>query len=77
MGQCTMVRAGLFARKRDVMLAILPVLAWVQLKGCAAGGKRLWKAAFPYGANGRELSADTVAVMHRVGVESVSTPGLK
>jgi len=63
--------AGLFAKETGmVMLAILPVLAWVQLKGCAAGGKRLWKAAFPYGATAASYLLIRFAVMHRVGVES-------
>lgn len=42
--------AGLFAKETEMaMLAILPAIAWIQLKDCVAGSQRLWRAAFPYG----------------------------
>jgi len=64
--------AGLFAKETGiVMLAILPVLAWMQFKGRApAGGRRFWKAAYPYGAMAAGYLLIRWAVMHRVGVET-------
>ncbi len=63
--------AGLFAKETGmVMLAILPVLAWVQLKDLATGEKRFWKAAFPYGVMAACYLLIRFAVMRRVGVES-------
>ena len=42
--------AGLFAKETGVtMLAILPAIAWIQLKERVAGSQRVWRAAFPYG----------------------------
>ncbi|MGB8732488.1 MAG: hypothetical protein WCC99_14670, partial [Candidatus Sulfotelmatobacter sp.] len=42
--------AGLFAKETGMaMLAILPAIAWIQLKDRVAGSQRLWRAAFAYG----------------------------
>ena len=63
--------AGLFAKETGlVMLAILPVLCWIQLKGRAEGGKRLWQAIYPYGAVSAIYLLVRWAVMNRVGVEN-------
>jgi protein O-mannosyl-transferase len=62
---------GLFAKETGLMMmAILPVLAWVQLKGRAEGGKRLWQAIFPYGAVSASYLLVRWAAMNRVGVEN-------
>jgi len=53
-----------------VLWAILPVLAWVGLKDRASGGKRVWQAAFPYGAVSAGYLLIRLSVMHRVGVET-------
>ena len=43
--------ASLFAKETGMaMLAILPAIAWIQLKDRVAGSQRLWRAASPYGA---------------------------
>lgn len=63
--------AGLFAKETGlVMLAILPLLCWIQLKGRASGGKRIWQAIFPYGAVSASYLLVRWAVMNRVGVEN-------
>lgn len=64
--------AGLFAKETGiVMLAILPVLAWVQFRGLApAGGRRFWQVAYPYGAMTAAYLVIRWAVMQRVGVET-------
>lgn len=46
------------------MLAILPVIAWIRLKGRVAGSQRLWRAAFPYGVVAAGYLAVRWAVMH-------------
>jgi len=61
--------AGLFAKETGVtMLAILPAIAWIQLKERVAGSQRLWKAAFPYGVVTAGYLAVRWAVMRRVRV---------
>jgi len=63
--------AGLFAKETGlVMLAILPGLCWIQLKGRADGGKRLWQAIYRYGAVSASYLLVRWAVMNRVGVEN-------
>ena len=59
--------AGLFAKETGVtMLAILPAIAWMQLKERAAGRQRLWRAAFPYGVVTAGYLAVRWAVMRRM-----------
>jgi protein O-mannosyl-transferase len=59
--------AGLFAKETGiVMLAILPAIAWIQLKERVAGSQRLWRAAFPYGVVTAGYLAVRWAVMRRV-----------
>jgi hypothetical protein len=59
--------AGLFAKETGVtMLAILPAIAWIQLKECVAGSQRLWRAAFPYGVVTAGYLAVRWAVMSRM-----------
>ena len=59
--------AGLFAKETGVtMLAILPAIAWIQLKERVAGSQRLWRAAFPYGVVTAGYLAVRWAVMSRV-----------
>jgi hypothetical protein len=59
--------AGLFAKETGItMLAILPAIAWVQLKGRVAGSQRLWRSAFPYGVVTAGYLAVRWAVMHHV-----------
>ncbi len=63
--------AGLFAKETGlVMLAILPVLAWIELKGVTERGKRFWQAIYPYGAVSAIYLLVRWAVMNRVGVEN-------
>ena len=63
--------AGLFAKETGlVMVAILPILAWIRLKGEAEKGKRLWQAIYPYGAVSAVYLLVRWAVMHRAGVEN-------
>lgn len=63
--------AGVFAKETGIaMLAILAVIAWVQLKGRVASGKWFWKTAYPYGAVTAGYLLTRWAVMHRVGVET-------
>jgi len=63
--------AGLFAKETGVtMLAILPAIAWIQLKERVAGSQRLWRAAFPYGVVTAGYLAVRWAVMRRVRVAS-------
>jgi protein O-mannosyl-transferase len=52
-----------------VMLAILPVITWVRLKGHSAGTQRLWKAAWPYGAVAVLYLIIRWAVLNGVGAE--------
>ena len=62
--------AGLFAKETGVaMLAVLPALAWAQLKDSGEGRKRFWACAYPYGAVTAGYLLIRWAVMHRVGVE--------
>jgi protein O-mannosyl-transferase len=62
--------AGIFAKETGiVMLAILPVIAWVQLKGQVTGSQRLWKASFPYGVVTAGYLLIRWVVMRSVGVE--------
>jgi thioredoxin-like negative regulator of GroEL len=64
--------AGLFAKETGVtMLAILPAIAWIQLKERIAGSQRLWRAAFPYGVVTAGYLAVRWAVMRRVRVATV------
>jgi protein O-mannosyl-transferase len=59
--------AGLFAKETGItMLAILPAIAWIQLKEHAAGSQRFWRAAFPYGVVTAGYLAVRWAVMHHV-----------
>jgi protein O-mannosyl-transferase len=59
--------AGLFAKETGMaMLAILPAIAWIQLKDRVAGSQRLWRAAFPYGVVTAGYLAVRWAVMRRV-----------
>jgi hypothetical protein len=59
--------AGLFAKETGMaMLAILPSIAWIQLKERVAGSQRLWRAAFPYGVVAAGYLAVRWAVMRRV-----------
>src|ERR1022692_3967665 len=59
--------AGLFAKETGVtMLAILPAIAWMQLKERAAGRQRLLRAAFPYGVVTAGYLAVRWAVMRRM-----------
>ena len=61
--------AGLFAKETGVtMLAILPAIAWIQLKERVAESQRLWRAAFPYGVVTAGYLAVRWAVMRRVRV---------
>ena len=61
--------AGLFAKETGMaMLAILPAIAWIQLKDCVSGSQRLWRVAFPYGVVTAGYLAVRWAVMHRVRV---------
>jgi len=65
--------AGLFAKETGIaMLAILVVLAWVRLKDNVADGKlrRLWEAAYPYGALTAAYLLVRWITVHRVGVET-------
>src|SRR5579863_431451 len=63
--------AGIFAKETGiVMLAILPVIAWVQLERRAAGWMRVWKASYPYGAVAAGYLLVRSAVLQRVGVEA-------
>ena len=62
--------AGLFAKETGIaMLAILPFLAWAQLKGVVGRERRLWMAAYPYVVVGAACLLARWGVMHRVGVE--------
>jgi hypothetical protein len=59
--------AGLFAKETGMaMLAILPAIAWIQLKERVGGSQRLWRAAFPYGVVTAGYLAVRWAVMRRV-----------
>lgn len=59
--------AGLFAKETGMaMLAILPAIAWIQLKEHVAASQRLWRAIFPYGVVTAGYLAVRWAVMHRV-----------
>ena len=60
--------AGLLAKETEIaMLAILPAIAWVQLKEpVPARTQRLWRAAFPYGLVTAGYLALRWAVMRRV-----------
>jgi protein O-mannosyl-transferase len=59
--------AGLLAKETGIaMLAILPVIAWMQLKGRVAGSQRLWRAVFPYAVVATGYLAVRWAVMRHV-----------
>ena|SRR5208283_1862017 len=59
--------AGLLVKETGVaMLAILPAIAWIQLKERVAGSQRLWRAAFPYGVVTAGYLAVRWAVMRHV-----------
>jgi Tfp pilus assembly protein PilF len=59
--------ASLFAKETGMaMLAILPAIAWIQLKDRVAGSRRLWRAAFPYGVVTAGYLAVRWAVMRHV-----------
>lgn len=59
--------AGLFSKETGMaMLAILPVIAWLQLKASARGRQRLWRSAFPFGVMTAGYLAVRWAVMHRM-----------
>jgi protein O-mannosyl-transferase len=59
--------AGLFAKETQMaMLAIVPAIAWIQLKKRVAGSQRLWRAAFPYGVVAAGYLAVRWAVMRPV-----------
>jgi protein O-mannosyl-transferase len=63
--------AGLFAKETAmVMLAILPVMAWLRLKDRATGRSRLWHAGFPYASVAAVYLLVRWSVLHRVGVET-------
>jgi len=63
--------AGLSAKETGMaMLAILPAIAWIQLKERVAGSQRLWRAAFPYGVVTAGYLAVRWAVMRRVRVST-------
>jgi len=63
--------AGIFAKETGMaMLAILPAIAWVQLKGHVAGKERFWKAGYPYAVVTAGYLLIRWTVMHRVGVET-------
>jgi tetratricopeptide (TPR) repeat protein len=53
-----------------VMLAILPVIAWLQLKGRATGRTRLWQAGFPYAIVAAIYLFIRWSVLRRVGIET-------
>lgn len=52
------------------LLAVLPAIAWAQLKNSGEGRRRFWTCAYPYGAITAGYLLIRWAVMHRVGVES-------
>ena len=59
--------AGLFAKETGMtMLAILPAIAWIQLKERVAGSQRVWRAALPYGVVTAGYLAVRWAVMSRM-----------
>src|SRR5579871_871550 len=59
--------AGLFAKETGVArLAILRVIAWIQLKDRVPGRQRLWNACVPYAVVTAGYLAVRWAVMHRV-----------
>jgi Tfp pilus assembly protein PilF len=63
--------AGILAKETGmVMLTILPVIAWIQLKSRAEGKKRFWKAGSPYGIVAVGYLLIRLAVLHRVGTEA-------
>lgn len=63
--------AGLFAKETGiVMLAILPIFAWVHLRGHVARGKWLWEASYPYVAVTAGYLLIRRAAMHSLGTET-------
>jgi protein O-mannosyl-transferase len=63
--------AALFSKETGlVMLAILPVFAWWELKGRVGEGKRIWQASYPYAVVTAIYLGIRWAVMRRVGVET-------
>jgi protein O-mannosyl-transferase len=63
--------AGLFAKETAmVMLAILPVMAWIQLRNATSGRARLWQAGFPYVLVAAIYLLIRFSVLGRAGVET-------
>jgi protein O-mannosyl-transferase len=63
--------AALFAKETGmVLLTILPVIAWIQLKDRVAARERLWKASYPYCAVALGYLLIRWGVLRGVGVET-------
>lgn len=63
--------AGILAKETGmVMLTILPVIAWMQLKGRDRGRERFWQAGYPYAIVAASYLLIRLAVLHRVGTEA-------